>query len=456
MSDPSSAPRHAGEIFRLVRAWDLEALTDAELYKAMAWAVAGLALALGVFFMFFNPGPPKVIVMSTGAPSGAYHAYAQKYKALLKPHGITLEIVESSGSLQNIERVRTGEMVEVRGRRLPVTAAFVQSGVHEPAAQDAVSIESLSSVAYEPLWFFLRPGLDAALVSELRGKRLAVGMAGSGANVAARRVLDKSGVGSANSTLLDVGGSEAVQAVQSGAADVAVLVAAPQAQAVAQAFEAGLQLMTFAQADGYLRNFSWLRKVVIPRGAVDLSKDLPKRDVTLIAATANLVVHADLHRALAFLLMDVASEVHAPASITQNLREFPSQEALEFTQSSESQRYFKTGRPFLQTYLPFWLANWVERIMTSFVPILLLAVPLIKLIPGFMGWRESAHVSRLYLSMKNIEADLKSQRIDAPAATTAFDRMAEVLRQMESHSNQLSQIYSARDHLRSTRAALNV
>lgn len=456
MSDHHRPARGAREIFRLIRVWDLDALTDAELYKALAWGVGSLVLALGTFFVFFNPGPPKVIVMSTGAPSGAYHAYAQQYKTLLASHGITLHVVESSGSLQNIERVRGMERVEVGGKRWPVTAAFVQSGVHERQEQDAEVIESLASVAYEPLWFFARAGLDAALVSDLRGKRLAIGAAGSGANVAARRVLDKAGVSAAASTLLDLGGADALQAVKSGRADVAVLVAAPQAQTVAQAFESGLQLMNFTQADAYLRNFAWLRKVVIPRGAVDLSKDLPRADVTLVAATANLVVHADMHRALAFLLMDVASQVHAPASITQSLREFPSQEGLEFAQSSESQRYFKTGRPFLQTYLPFWLANWVERIMSSFVPILLIALPLVKAIPGFIGWRESAHISRLYVAMKELESDFKGQRVDAHAASAGFDRTAEELRQMEGHSNHLNQVYTARDHLRSTRAALGV
>jgi TRAP-type uncharacterized transport system substrate-binding protein len=447
--------RSRGQIWGLVKAGDFDALTDRELYTLIAWTLFGILSCLLLYFTTLHPGPPKTLMLSTGSKTGAYSAMAQEYKTQLGKHGIHLEIAESSGSLQNLERLRKKEMLKGSdGHPYPVMAAFVQSGTGTPEDVQKVWIESLASVAYEPIWVFHTLGKDLQRLAELVGKRIAIGIPGSGVQFAARKLLEKTGIEASNSTFLELGGDEALAALRANQVDAIVLVAAPTSKAVASALEQNLGLLNFAQADAYLRNFPWLQKVTLPRGAVNLAKDLPTSDVTLIAATANLVVHAELDPSLAFLLLDIASDVHAKAGLTQSLNEFPSQRALEFKQSDESKRYFKTGRPFLQHYLPFWLANLLERLMTGVLPILLVLVPLLKLIPAFFEWREKAKVSRLYSDVRRIEDAYVRGSLTRAQVQEALIKVEGAFDGLDPNSRDLVNLYSAKSHLELLRARL--
>src|SRR6185503_17302257 len=89
------------------------------------------------------------------------------------------------------------------------------------------------------------------------------------------------------------------------------------------AAEPGVQLLSFARADAYSRRFTWLSKLVLPRGVFDLTADIPRNDVVLLAPTANLVAKDSLHPALAYLLMRTASELHGSAGLLDRSGEFP-------------------------------------------------------------------------------------------------------------------------------------
>jgi TRAP transporter TAXI family solute receptor len=445
------------QFWSLVKAGDFDALTDRELYILIAWGLFGLMSCLILFFTLINPGPPKVLTISTGSKTGAYFGMAQEYKRRLEKHGVRLEILESSGSLQNLDRLRKQEgHSDSYGQSHPVMAAFVQSGTGTEEDNQKEWLESLASVAYEPIWVFHGLGKDVNRLADLTGKKIAIGAAGSGVQYAARKLLDKTGIDSVNSKFLELAADDALAALHAGTVDAIILVAAPTSKAVAAALEKNLGLLNFAQADAYLRNFPWLQKVTLPRGSVNLAKDLPASDVTLIAATANLVVHAELHPSLAFLLLDTASEVHSAAGLTHSLKEFPSEKSLEFKQSVESKRYFKTGRPFLQHYLPFWLANLVERLMTGVVPILIVLIPLLKAIPAFFSWREKARVSRLYSDVKKIERAYAAKTIVRTEAQAALAKIEDDFDHLDPNSPELANLYNAKSHLELLRARIAI
>lgn len=453
----SRKKRSRRQVWELVKAGDFDALTDRELYALLAWTVFAVFAGLVLFFTMIHPGPAKVLMFSAGSTTGAYYGMAQEYQKRLAKHGVHLEITESSGSLQNLERLRQKQnIVGSDGRSYPVMAAFVQSGTGTEEDARKEWMESLASVAYEPIWVFHGLGKEAQRLAELIGKKIAIGAPGSGVQYAARKLLEKTGVDSTNTKFQELGGDEALSALMAGQVDAIILVAAPTSKAVAAALEKNLGLLNFAQAEAYLRNFPWLQKVTLPRGSVNLAKDLPTVDVSLIAATANLVVHADLHPSLAFLLLDIASDVHAKAGLTQTLKEFPSEKALEFKQSDESRRYFKTGRPFLQHYLPFWLANLAERLMTGLLPILMVLVPLLKLIPAFIGWREKARVSRLYSEVKKIENAYVTKQIERSAAQASLAKIEQAFDHLDHNSPDLATLYNAKSHLELLRGRIAV
>lgn len=375
---------------------ELLLLTPREQVRLVLIVLTVLAVALWLLLGVIEPPPPKHIRIATGSASGAYTRYARLYAAEFKKHGIELEVVTSAGSVENLKRLD-----DVAQR---IDLAFVQGGVG--SAAEHPRIESLASVAYEPIWFFYdkkRFARAPAAVRELMGHRLAIDAPGSGVRAAALRLLEVTGVTPRADLLLPLGGMAAVDALLAGTLDAAVLVAAVDSPAVQKALAQDLGLVNLDAADAYVRLLPWLAKVSLPRGVVNIAADLPRQDVALIAATANLVARTDLHPAVMFLMLDIASGIHKKPAAVNTPTEFPSERNLDYAQSEESKRYFKSGRPFLQQYLPFWLANLVERLIATLVPVLAIGLPLMRLFPAFLGWQERAKLAQLYEEVLTIE-----------------------------------------------------
>ena len=371
---------------------------------ATAWPIV-LITAIGfvVAYQVVQPAPPRHVTISTGGDSGAYYAYAKRYAEVLAANGITLEIKTSSGSQQNLDRLKTGE----------ADIAFVQGGVLENPAgtEDSVvdsDLRSLGSVAYEPVWVFYRSDYRIDRLSLLDYKRIAVGEEGSGIRGLALQLLDANEISPNSKSLVPVAGLDAAEALQLEKIDAAFIVAAPEAAVVQVLLRSpGVRVMSFGQADAYLRRFPFLSKVVLPRGMVDLVRDTPPRDTTLLATTANVVVRKDLHPALASILLQAMSEVNGKNGFFQNAGEFPSYKDRSFELSEEASRYFKSGPPFLQRYLPFWIAVLVDRLFVLFLPIIILLLPLLRVAPTIYTWRVRSKIFRCYGDLKFLENELR-------------------------------------------------
>jgi len=428
----------AGRVWQRVSKSDFDALTDRELYAVMAIAAVLLVVLAVLAFRYIEPPPPHTLRISTGAASGAYDAYARRYAALLKKDGIALEIVPSQGSAQNLERIADASS--------GVATTFVQSGSAGDAPPD--DIEALASVAYEPVWLFLRSGLAATRPAQLAGQRVAIGARGSGVRQVADAILGIAGVTSGNARLEEANPAESVPRLVDGQLDAVFVVAAFDAPIVQQALRAGLLPMDFEQADAYARRLPWLKRVTLPKGVVDLAAGRPDHDIALLAATTDLVVRADLHKALAFLLMDVATNVHGSPGVFNGIKEFPSIKSLDFPQSEESKRYLATGRPLLQRYLPFWLANLVQRLTVSVLPLLRLLWPLLRAPSKFLKWRAQSRIARIYDELKEFEQATSAaavvQRERVLARLADFDRRLEAVQVVSTH---LVDFYNCKAHI---------
>jgi hypothetical protein len=204
-------------------------------------------------------------------------------------------------------------------------------------------------------------------------------------------------------------GDEAVEALQQGKIDAAFVMAGADSAVVRKFLNSdGVHLMHFAQADAYVKRFPFLSKVTLPRGAVDLVRDIPGQDVTLLAATANLVAKDEINPALIILLAEAAVEVHGKAGMFQQAGEFPAAKDLTFEVSKSAEHYYKSGPPFLQRYLPFWAAVLIDRILFMIVPLLVL-IPILKTLPAIYRWRITSRIYRWYGELSELENEIKSR-----------------------------------------------
>ncbi len=470
---PNHPPRHTARrtdyatdhprltVWTKLKRFDFLLLTQKEMRLLLLLALALIALALWFLFAVISPPPPKVIRISTGSQSGAYYRFANQYAEKFKQHGITLEVMPSNGSVDNLARLNDASA----DKSQRIDLAFVQGGVGNAAANPG--LESLASVAFEPIWIFYRSSAfsnaanaaakDADPVhglnhlSDLAGKTIAIGSEGSGVRAVALEFLKLNQITDANAKLLPAGGLDAVTALEAGTVDAVFLVAAIESPAVQKAIDLGLALYSFNQSEAYTRQFPWAAQITLPRGGANMARNLPANDVSLVAATANLVARADVHRSIMYLALDIASEVHRVPNAFSAVGAFPNQKNLDFTQSDESKRYFETGRPFLQRYVPFWLANLLERFLVLLGPILAIGFPLVKLGPALLSWKEQSELAQIYDEVLDIEYGRHDDRASVDKALARLSDIEEEIPRLGLTAHFYTNIFSLRGHLATAR-----
>jgi TRAP-type uncharacterized transport system substrate-binding protein len=251
--------------------------------------------------------------MTSGADNGIYRGFADRYAPILKRAGIKVDIRDSSGSVENYDRLRDPKSVYDVG--------FIQSGTILP--KDTDNLQTIAAVSYEPIWVFYRGETTVDRLSQLRGKKISMGVAGSGLLNVAQLLLGYSGITSQNSTLLQMDAPAAHHALESGQIDAAFFIGRPDADMQKTLLTSSLKLMSFSQADALVQKIPSLSKIVLPRASASVAEDLPRTDVTLLAATALLVSKDTMHPALVYLLLDAARIVHGREDYFTPLGTFP-------------------------------------------------------------------------------------------------------------------------------------
>ncbi len=362
-----------------------------------------LTVALLVLtYWWLDPNPPKRVVLATGPAQSAYDEFGKRYADALARYGITVELLPSEGSSANLELLRTGR----------ADLGFVQGGSADIGYDDEESISSLGSLFVEPLWLFYRE--DSAqrqnqtdtitTLTELQGWRVNVGTPGSGVPRLFSTLLDVNRVERDQLHLSELEQTPATVAFLDGHLDAVVFASAPESLMVQMLLQSpGIKLLDFAQSEAYSRRFGYLTPVVMPQGVVDLSKNIPTHDMRLVASTTSLLAGSKTHPAILQLFAQTATGLHGGAGWFSRAREYPSLEHSEVPLSPEAVRAIRNGPPFLQRYLPFWLANLVERMWLAMGLIIALALPLSRIVPPLYTFRIRSRVFRWYAELRDIE-----------------------------------------------------
>jgi TRAP transporter TAXI family solute receptor len=408
-------------------------------------AALGVVLIVVVFFVlrYVVTAPPHRLVIATGGPNGYFTQTAQSYARRFTKQGVTLEIVNTSGAMDNLARINApGSNIDV---------AFVNGGLTD--ATRSPHLESLGSIAYDPLWVIHRTSLGMLDgIPKLKGLKIGIGGAGSGTEPIATKVLAASGVDASNSTLVATeGGAEALtHAILSGDLDAALTQGPPEDPKIKALFTTdGITVMNIADAEGLSRNLTFLHALVIPRSAIDTTHQKPDRDLSIIASTITLVARDDVHPALIYLLMAIVDNEHEPPSLIHKENEFPSDKDTDLPLNPQAETYYKSGKPFLQRYLPFGLASLVERLLKVAVPVLLIFLPLFRALPALYQWRIKRRLALVYRQLRDVERGVHSPDAAHPlehyeAKIRGIEKRLRAQRIPVMYSNDL---YALREHI---------
>jgi TRAP-type uncharacterized transport system substrate-binding protein len=437
-------------------------------------STAGPVLALAVLLIWaayvaLDPTPPRQVVLATGAGGGAYAEFGKRYVEELRRYGVTVELRPTGGAAENLRLLRDpGEKVDL---------AFVQGGASDAlyaVDEDPSGLVSLGSLFYEPVWVFYREDAARRLGREARDKELArdgritrvsqlaslrvnVGPDGSGAANLVAKLLHANRIEISEVKTSRLNSTPAVVALLSGELDALVLVSAPESGLVRMLLQTpGIQTYDAVQAEAYARSFPFLEALRLPRGVVDLAKDIPPEDIHLVAPTASLLAREKTHPAIVQLFAQAAQRIHSGPNWFARANQFPSmKDNGTIPIADEAERFYRNGTPFLQRYLPFWLSNLVDRMWVVLLSLVAILIPLSRIVPPLYEFRVRSRVFRWYAQLREIEAalaDAKADRARLRADLESLDDRVGHIRVPLSHADE---VYALRSHIELIRARLD-
>lgn len=406
----------------------------------IALAIALLVLA----YVWLDPNPPKQVTLATGPAQSAYEAFGKRYAQILTRDRITVKLVPTEGSAENLTLLRQGK----------VDLGFVQGGTSVDEAENDQGLESLGSLFLEPVWLFYR-GTTLTSLTQLKGKRVNVGTTGSGVPNLMQKLFESNHIDSHTMTLSQLEQTPATVAFLGGELDALVFASAPESLMVQMLLQTpGVKLMDFSQSEAYSRRFAFLSPAILPRGVVDLAANIPQNDVRLVAPTTTLLTNANTHPALLQLFALAGNEIYGGAGWFRRAREYPNVNHNELPIAQEAERSIRSGEPLLQRYLPFWVANLVDRMWLVMGIIVAILLPLSRVVPPLYQFRVRSRVFRWYAQLRDIE-----QRFDeTPDSRALLDELNVLDASAKKISVPLSysdELYSLRSNIQLVRKKLN-
>ena len=378
-----------------------EGWRDLRSFVSETWpALTLLVILAGVAIWVADPAPPRDIWVATGPKGSSNQMMGEKYAAYFAKRGITLHLVPTEGSVENVRRLQD--------QSDRVMAGFVMSGVAE---KHAPGIQTLGSINYQPLWCFYRSDVPIYAPGDRTQKILSstlnVGTPNSGTFMLTQQVIRMLGLDPDASRFKQLPDHEAIEAVRQKKIDGMCVVDTYESPNVQKLLALpGLQLTGFDRAEAYTRLVTAIEKVNVPVGALNLAANRPNETLPLIATTTEILVKDTLHPAIQTLFLMAARAINSKQSFFSDEGEFPAFRDSSLTRSQEAMVFYEKGTPLLMDYLPFWLAEFIRRLFLTMLPFFAVAYPIIRSMPNYHKNRVRSRINRMYGALKFFEQSL--------------------------------------------------
>jgi TRAP-type uncharacterized transport system substrate-binding protein len=379
-------------------------------------SAAIIVAALYVTYRLVDPLPPRHLAIAAGIPGTTYDDFARQYARILARDGVDLEVRNYASAIEHFDVLRDAAS--------GVQAAFSNFRFTEPS--DTASLYSLGGISDTAIFIFYRNAEPITRFAQFRRKRLSIGMPGTVLRTLMLEVLKATGALDDSIRLSDLDYGEALDALIASEIDVAMVPTQIDDRVLQRALGApGIQLMNVAQAEAIAKTVAGLKHVVLWRGVVSLTGDVPNSDTDLLALRNRLLVRKDLYPALQYLLLEAMREVHGAPGPFNRLGEFPAEQPNDLPLSPTAEAFYRSGASFWQRYTSFWLTSLLNRIVFFVIPIIATLIPLIGFAPRFYRWLKVRRIDQLHRALGNLEGEL-AQSADRSRLAEYQTRIAEI------------------------------
>ena len=361
--------------------------------------IAVFAIVLLVSLAILKPAAPDTITLLTGPEGSSYHELGKRYAASLEDMGLDVEVKVTAGGFENVKLLAAGA---------DDTVAFAPSNIEHvfDDSVDTSDLVSMGSVAYEPLWLFYRADLAIRRIPDLAGLRVATGTEGTVVDYIARSLFELNGI-SDQVEIHSPGGQTprtTAKTLIDGEIDAAFAVGWPSSPVIKDLLgDDDFDVLSFERADAYQALDPGLTKLVAPQGIFDLANNSPPEDLVLLAATTNLVTLDTFYPGAVPLLLRAATDVDDQRKIAIAGESFPSPKNVSLPLKRAAGRYYDQGEKGLSKFLPYKVTRWLNHLSFVVLPLLALAVLLVKIVPVFIKIWISIKLTGFYKRLEKVE-----------------------------------------------------
>lgn len=165
---------------------------------------------------------PAELKIIAGEEEGLYYTLAEDLEKLASQHGIDLDVIPSSGSLQNIDELYRFSSIPLAMSQLDVLAFMNTLGNDDAEIRQRYEALQLVLPLYqEKLHILAKKELQT--ISDLNGKKVAIGVSGSGTTLTSVMMLHSARVAPAELSSIDT--LKAIDALRKGELDAVFYVA---------------------------------------------------------------------------------------------------------------------------------------------------------------------------------------------------------------------------------------
>ena len=385
-----------------IRETVMDSWKDLKSFLQETWpALTVLFVILVIALWVADPAPPRHVWMATGPAGSSNEVLGKKYAAYFAARGITLHLVATEGSVENGHRLQDPQD--------KVMAGFVMAGAVAPHAK---GIQTLGSINYQPLWCFYRSATPLSMLQRehlILDSRVNIGTLQSGTHLLTEKFLELNGFDGDRSQFKQYPDEQAVEMLRAGKLDSMCIVDAYESPNVQKLLKIpDFQLSEFERAEAYARLVPAIERVSIPEGALNLITNRPDKPSELIATTTEILIDERLHPAIQTLFLMAARDINGRESFFSNEGQFPA--FMDSTQhrSKEAEIFYEKGTPLLMEVLPFWLAEFIRRLVVTLLPFFAVAYPVIRSMPNYHKNRVRGKINRMYGALKFFEQSLVS------------------------------------------------
>ena len=318
-----------------------------KMIMAGALCVAGAALIAGCGGDSGSSsagGGKQFLNIATGGTAGTYYPLGGALAELLNQNikGMNASAQSTGASVANVNMLKDGS----------VDIAFIQNDIAYYAANGkemfkdnkVESIRGIAALYPETVQFVTTADKGIKSIADLKGKKVAVGASGSGAEANARQILGAYGLTYDDIDAQYLSFGEAADALKDGNVDVGVVVAGfPTAaiQDLAANKSAALVNIDAEHADKLMKQYPYFTKITVPKGTYPGQEE----DVSTVAVKCVIVttdkLSDDLGEQIAKAIYEHLDRMKAAHAVGKYITKDTALEGMSVKMNAGAEKYLK-------------------------------------------------------------------------------------------------------------------